>query len=402
MKKRTFALTLAGVLTIGLLSGCGGGNEPTQTPDADNTQTPGDSASAVTLQIGGIGPLTGDAAIYGLATQWGAQVAVDQINALNGPIKLEYNFQDDTNDTETSISAYNNLKDWGMDILYGCTTTAPCIAVAAETNADRYFQLTPSGSSPDITAGKDNAFQMCFTDPNQGVAAADYMKAKDLGTKVAVLYNNGDPYSTGVAQGFIKHAGEIDLDVVTEQTFPSDTNTDFNVQLKACQDAGADLVFMPIYYTPASLVLAQADQMGYKPLFFGADGIDGILAIEGFDTKLTEGMMMMTPFNAAATDERTVTFVKEFKALSNGVDPNQFAADGYDCMYAIYEAAQKAGVTDEMTPEEICDAMIDVFTSGDFKMDGLTGTDMSWQTTGEVSKNPMVVVIKDGAYVTME
>lgn len=401
MKKRTLALTLAGVLTVGLLAGCGGGSEPSEAPSEAPSENPGGETAAVTLKIGGIGPLTGDAAIYGQATDYGAQVAVNQINALNGPVKLEYNFQDDTGDAETAIAAYNNLKDWEVDVIYGCTTTTPCVAVAAETYAERYFQLTPSGSSPDITAGKDNMFQMCFTDPNQGVTAADYVKANGLGSKVAVLYNNGDGYSTGIAQGFISQAEEIGLEVVTQQTFPSDTNTDFNVQLKACQDAGADLVFMPIYYTPASLVLAQADQMGYDPVFFGGDGMDGILTIDGFDTALAEGLMLMTPFNATATDERTVTFVKEYKALSGSPEaPNQFAADGYDCMYAIYEAAQKAGITAEMTPQEICEALIGVFTSGDFAVDGLTGTGMTWQTNGEVSKDPMVVVIESGAYVT--
>jgi len=355
------------------------------------------AAGAVTVKVGGIGPLTGGTAVYGVATQRGAQIAVDEINALDGAVKLELNFQDDTGVAETAVSAYNKLKDWDVDLIYGCTTTAPCVSVASETYAERYFQLTPSASSTDVTAGKDNVFQMCFTDPGQGITAADYVKDNALASKVAVLYNNGDAYSTGIAQGFISQAKEIGLEVVAEQTFPADTNTDFNVQITACKDAGAELVFMPIYYTPASLVLAQAKQMGYAPLFFGGDGMDGILTLEGFDTALAEGLLLMTPFNATSAEERTANFVSKYES-EYGETPNQFAADGYDCMYAIYEACLKIDGLADMDHEALCTALVELFTSSDFSFDGLTGLGMTWGTNGEVSKDPMVVEVKDGAY----
>lgn len=386
--KKLFAIVLVLALCLACFAGCG-------SKDADK----GSADGAVTIRIGGIGPLTGGAATYGVATQNGAQIAVDEINALGGAIKLEYDFQDDTGAAETAVSAYNELKDWEVDVIYGCTTTAPCVAVSSETFADRYFQLTPSASSPDVTAGKDNVFQMCFTDPNQGATAANFVKDNGLAAKVGVIYNNGDSYSTGIAQGFIAKAAELGLEVVTEQTFPADTNTDFNVQLTACKDAGAELVFMPIYYGPASLILAQADQMGYDPIFFGGDGMDGILAIEGFDTSLAEGLMLLTPFNATATDERTANFVKVYQE-KYGEIPNQFAADGYDCMYAIYEACLKIEGIEKLNHEELCAKLIEIFTSGDFKVDGLTGLGMTWQANGEVSKDPMVVEIVGGAYVT--
>lgn len=252
-----------------------------------------------------------------------------------------------------------------------------------------------------MTAGKDNVFQMCFTDPNQGVTAADYISEHQLGTKIGVIYNNGDAYSTGIAEAFIAHAAEIGLEVVATETFPSDKNTDYNVQLNACKDAGADLVFLPIYYTPASLILAQANAMGYAPTFFGADGMDGILAMEGFDASLAEGLMLMTPFNASSTDDATVSFVEAYQELSGGETPNQFAADGYDCIYAIYAALQQIDGLADMDHEALCDALIAVFTSSDFSMDGLTGSGMTWGTNGEISKDPVVVVIQDGAYVTM-
>ncbi|MCI9667516.1 MAG: ABC transporter substrate-binding protein [Angelakisella sp.] len=401
---KRFAACLLAALMVVAMAACGGNNnQQSSTPggNAGNSTSAGNDAPAgtVTIKVGGIGPLTGDLAQYGTATEWGAQVAVDEINALNGPIRLEYDFQDDTGVAETGVAAYNSLKDWDVDVIYGTTTTAPCVAVASETFADRYFQLTPSASSPDVTAGKDNAFQMCFTDPGQGVAAANYLKDNNLGTKIGVIYNNGDAYSTGIAQAFAEKAKELGLDVVATQTFPADTTTDYTVQLNACKDAGADLVFLPIYYTPASLILAQAKQMSYAPIFFGADGMDGMLDMEGFDKSLAEGLMLMTPFNASATDSRTTTFVESYKKLSGGVLPNQFAADGYDCMYAIYEACCQIEGVGEMDHSQLCDALIALFTSGTFKVDGLTGTGMTWLESGEISKDPVVVKVENGAYI---
>ena len=253
MYKKIFAIMMAAAMMLTCLAGCGN-DKP---------------ASSATIKIGGIGPLTGDAATYGIATKQGAEIAVAEINAKGG-IQFELNFQDDEADGEKGVNAYNALKDWDMQILYGCTTTGSCVAVAGETYADRYFQLTPSASSTDVTNGKDNVFQMCFTDPNQGIAAADYVKANNLGTKLAVLYNNSDAYSTGIANAFVARAKELGMDVVAEVTFPDDKNTDYSTQLNQAKDAGADMMFLPIYYTPASLMLAQAKDMGYAPTFFGA------------------------------------------------------------------------------------------------------------------------------------
>lgn len=399
--KKFLAMALTGVMCVGLLAGCSNGSSGTTSAPSggSSASTPASSTAGAdgAIKIGGIGPLTGSAATSGIATKQGAEIAVDEINALGG-IQLSLEFQDDEGDAEKAINAYNALKGNGMQIVYGCTTTTPCVSVAAETFNERYFQLTPSASSTDVTAGKDNVFQMCFTDPDQGVTAANYVAENGLATKVAVIYNNGDAYSTGIAQGFISQAAEVGLEVVAEQTFPDDTNTDFTVQLNAAKDGGAELVFMPIYYTPASLILNQAKSMGYEPTFMGGDGMDGILAIEGFDTSLAEGLLLMTPFNASATDERTASFVSEYQTRYNEI-PNQFAADGYDCIYAIYEACQKAGVTADMSHEDICAALISTFTSSDFSVDGLTGSGMTWAATGEISKAPLVFEVQDGVYV---
>ncbi len=404
---KILALLLAVMMMVSVFGACSGSPEATPAPENEGEPTEAPeggegenepSSNGGTIKIGGLGPLTGSAAVYGIATKQGAEVAVAEINAKGG-LQFELDFQDDEGDAEKGVNAYNNLKGNGAQIIYGCTTTTPCVAVAAETFNDRYFQLTPSASSTDVTAGRDNVFQVCFTDPNQGATAAQVIKDKGLGTKIAVIYNNGDAYSTGIYNAFQAKADEIGLEVVEAQTFPDDTNTDFNVQLSAAQSAGADLVFMPIYYTPASLILNQAKTMGYEPTFFGCDGMDGILDLEGFDTSLAEGLMLMTPFNAWGEDERTVNFVSAYQEAYSSL-PNQFAADGYDCMYAIYEACQKAGITADMSASEICEALIATFTSGDFSVDGLTGSGMTWSTAGEVSKAPVVVKVEEGKYVT--
>ena len=409
--KKFLSLLMAAVMVFALVA-CGGNTANTGSTNnsGSNSADTGDTGSdsgAITIKIGGIGPLTGDNAVYGLATDYGAQIAVDEINELGGNIQFEYDFQDDTGVGETAVSAYNALKDWDVDIIYGCTTTDPCISVAAETNSDRYFQLTPSASSTDVTAGKDNVFQMCFTDPGQGVAAGNYVVDNSLGTKIGVIYNNGSAYSTGIAESFISTVEAAGLEVVATETYPSDDNTDYNVQITACRDAGADLVFLPIYYTPASLILNQAkNQLNYTPTFFGGDGMDGILTMEGFDTSLADGLMLLTPFNASATDEATVNFVTKYEE-AYGETPNQFAADGYDCIYAIYEALQQVDNLSEIAAmdyaerhEALCDALIGVFTSAEFSFDGITGSGMTWGTNGEVSKDPIVVSVEDGVYVT--
>ena len=409
--KKFLSLLMAAVMVFALVA-CGGNTANTGSTNnsGSNSADTGDTGSdsgAITIKIGGIGPLTGDNAVYGLATDYGAQIAVDEINELGGNIQFEYDFQDDTGVGETAVSAYNALKDWDVDSIYGCTTTDPCISVAAETNSDRYFQLTPSASSTDVTAGKDNVFQMCFTDPGQGVAAGNYVVDNSLGTKIGVIYNNGSAYSTGIAESFISTVEAAGLEVVAAETYPSDDNTDYNVQITACRDAGADLVFLPIYYTPASLILNQAkNQLNYTPTFFGGDGMDGILTMEGFDTSLADGLMLLTPFNASATDEATVNFVTKYEE-AYGETPNQFAADGYDCIYAIYEALQQVDNLSEIAAmdyaerhEALCDALIGVFTSAEFSFDGITGSGMTWGTNGEVSKDPIVVAVEDGVYVT--
>ena len=406
--KKLIAMLLA-VAMVSSMTACGTSagsnvaeNAGSTAGTAENASTAeaAGNASGAAIKLGGIGPLTGAAAIYGNATKYGSELAVEEINALGG-LQFEIKWEDDEHDPEKSVNAYNNLKDWGMQALVGTTTTAPCVAVSAETNADRIFELTPSASSTDVVDGKDNVFQMCFTDPNQGTASAQYISEKKLGTKIAVIYNNSDAYSTGIYNKFKAEAETLGLEIVSATTFTDDTANDFSVQLGEAKSAGADLVFLPIYYTPASRILKQAKDMSYAPKFFGVDGMDGILDLEGFDTSLAEGVMLLTPFSADASDERTQNFVAKYKE-KYGDTPNQFAADAYDCVYAIYQACQKAGITADMSASDICEKMIETFTASDFTFDGLTGTGMTWAATGEVSKEPKGMEIKNGAYVGMD
>ena len=356
--------------------------------------------AADAFKLGSSGPLTGGAAIYGISVMNGLQIAVDEINAMDDGFKFEFMSQDDEADSgDKAINAYNTLMDWGMQVMAGTVTSGSGITVAAQAFEDRLFMLTPSGSSVDLIADKDNAFQVCFTDPNQGVASADYFADHFASAKVAVIYRNDDAYSQGIRDTFVKEAAAKNVEVVYEGTFTNDTATDFTVQLTAAKDAGADMIYLPIYYQPASVILTQADQMGYKPNFFGNDGMDGILGQENFDTKLAEGVYLLTPFSADADDARTQAFVAEYQKRYNEI-PNQFAADGYDAAFILKAALQAAGCTPDMSAADICDALVAVMPT--IKVDGITGNGMTWAASGEVSKAPMAVVIKDGAYVTPE
>ena len=392
MKKKFMCMFLAAAMTLSMAA-CGSKSDDTNT-DA-NTNTDGtDSAEVQTFKLGSSGPLTGDAAIYGMAVVQGAELAVNEINASDSKIKFEFQKQDDEADGEKAVNAYNTMMDWGMQVLVGPTTTGASVAVADACYNDRTFMLTPSASSTDVTAGKDNVFQVCFTDPNQGVGAADYMAENFADAKIAVIYRNDDAYSQGIRDTFVKEAGDKGLSVVYEGTFTNDTASDFSVQLAGAQNAGADLVFLPIYYQPASIIFSQAKAMGYAPTFFGVDGMDGILTMPGFDASLAEGLMLMTPFSA--TVDSSKAFVEAYTA-AYGTEPNQFAADAYDGVYIIKQALEAAGCTADMSNADICDALVKVMTSISYT--GLTGTDMTWNAEGQVSKAPTAYVVKDGQYV---
>ena len=356
----------------------------------------GQQATGTAIRIGGIGPLTGGAAIYGNAVKNGAQLAVEEINAKGG-LQLELKFEDDENDVEKSLNAYNNLKDWGMQVLLGTVTTQPCLQIAPQAAEDNMFLLTPSASAPEVVVSA-TAFQVCFTDPNQGQASADYIKENGLASKVAIIYDSSDPYSAGVHDKFKQQASVNGLEVVADEAFTADSKTDFSVQVQKAKSAGADLVFLPIYYSEANLIIQEMKKQSYEAAVFGCDGLDGLLTIPGADTSLFEGVMLLTPFAADAQDEKTQNFVTTYKERFGDV-PNQFAADAYDGVYAIFTACEQAGITPDMSASDICDKLVE--TMPQITLDGLTGSGMKWETTGEVNKEPRAVKIGNGAYVGM-
>lgn len=400
--KKSLSVLLTAALAATALAGCGsdagnGTDGSSSAGSAAGTETQaGNSASGETFKIGSIGPTTGSNAIYGTAVMDGAQIAVDEINAAGGinGYQISFKFEDDQSDAEKSVNAYNSLKDWGMQALMGTVTTTPCVAVVEKTAQDGMYQLTPSASSTDVIEN-DNVFQICFTDPNQGSASAQYIAENKLATKVAVIYDSSDVYSSGIEANFVSEAENQGLEVVAEEAFTADSKTDFSTQLQKAQSAGAELVFLPIYYTEASIILTQADSMGFDVDFFGCDGLDGLLGVENFDKELAEGVMLLTPFAADADDEATKAFVAKYQEQYKDL-PNQFAADAYDAIYVMKAAIEAADATPDMSVTDLGTGMSEAMTT--ITVDGLTGESMKWEATGEVSKAPKAVVIKDGSY----
>jgi len=347
------------------------------------------------IKIGCIGPLTGGYAQYGLAVEYGAKIAAEEINALGG-VQFEILSEDDQGDGELGVNAYNKLLDDGVTVFLATVTSGSCAAVADVAYEERVFMLTPTGSADNITVGKDNIYRVCFKDSAQGTLSAQYIAENGLPTKVGVIYNNSSDYSMGIYQSFKTKAAEVGVEIVAEAAFSDDNNPDFSVQIAQMKDAGAELVFLPIYYTPASLILTQSNAVDYDPIFFGVDGMDGILGVEGFDTTLAEGVMLLTPFSADAEDELTKNFVTKYQEL-HGEIPNQFAADAYDGVYILAKAIEAAGITAETSPEDACEMLISVFPGMEYT--GVTGS-MVWDATGEANKAPMAVVIENGVYVS--
>ena len=402
--KKVAALCVAAAMAVPF-TGC----------SSNSTSSTGDSGAANSttaeggvLKIGGIGPVTGGAALYGIAVKNAAELAVKEINengGING-MQVEFKFEDDVHDAEKSVNAYNSLKDWGMQILMGTVTSTPCQAVVEETHNDNMFQLTPSGSAVE-SIKYDNAFRVCFSDPNQGAASAKYIGENGIASKVAVIYNSSDVYSTGIYEKFAEEAANQPFEIVSAEAFTDDSKSDFTVQITKAKDAGAELVFLPIYFQEASLILQQANSLGYAPKYFGCDGLDGLLDVENFDISLAEGVMLLTPFAADATDDATVSFVKAYEA-AYGDTPIQFAADAYDAIYIIKAAAEKAGITADMSISEMGDALKAAMT--EITVDGLTGSGITWDADGEPTKEPKAVKIviteaedgtKTGAYAAM-
>ncbi len=404
MKKlsKVISVLSAFAMVMSMLAGCSDASgDVTSTESGDATVT---ESGASTFKIGGIGPTTGAAAIYGSDVRDAIQIAVDEINEAGGinGYQIEYKFEDDEHNAEKSVNAYNTLKDWGMQMLVGCVTSAPTIAVSEKTHEDNMFMLTPSGTAVNCVQ-YDNAFRVCFSDPNQGSASAEYIAGNSSlkDSNIAIIYDSSTEYSAGIHDSFVSKASELGLNVVADTAFTTDSATDFTVQLQTAKDAGADLIFLPIYYNEASLILTQANTMGYAPTFFGCDGMDGILEVENFDTSLAEGLMLLTPFSATATDDLTVSFVSKFEEMTGHV-PNQFGADAYDAVYAIKAVCEAQNITPDMSVSDICEAMKTGMVEVELDNVLTSPTTLSWEASGEPNKDPRAVVITNGVYELCE
>ncbi len=383
MSRRSMIAGAAGLGVMGALAGCS--SSSSSSSDGSSTSTEG------AFKIGMIGPLTGAAATYGVSAKQGAELAVKDFSG--DDYTFEIKSEDDQADGEKGVTAFNTLADWGMQALVGPVTTGAAVAVSGEI-ADDMLMITPSASSLDVTKGKTTVFQVCFTDPTMGTSAAKFLAENYPDEKIALFYNSGDTYSSGIADAFKEQAEESKLDIVDTETFKDDSSTSFTNQLTTAKEAGATFIFAPIYYTPASVLLKNASDMGYEMTMMGTDGMDGILSVEGFDTSLAEGLLLMTPFSA--DDEKNADFVAAYED-AYGETPNQFAADGYDCVHAIYEALKKAELGSDVDPAEAATALADAMR--EITVEGLTG-ELSWNDEGQVEKPATAYVIKNGKYIT--
>ncbi|MBD5128858.1 MAG: ABC transporter substrate-binding protein [Ruminococcaceae bacterium] len=390
--KRVAAVSLAAVMTLGF-AGCNSNGD-----DSGNAGNGGSAGEGGTLVIGGIGPITGPAAQYGVAVKNGAQLAVDEINANGGVngMTLKLEFGDDEHDPEKSINAYNDLKDKGMKLLIGTVTSAPCEAVSKEAAKDNMFLLTPSGSSVECITAGDNCYRMCFTDPMQGSIAANYI-ADSLGfKKIGVIYDSSDSYSTGIVSGFEETAASRGLEIVAKEAFTQDAKTDFSVQIQKISESGAEMLFLPFYYSEAALVIQQAQGVLNIPIF-GGDGLDGLIGLleESNNVALADGVYVMSPYAASSPDAKSAAFTSAYQAKFTD-QVNQFAADAYDCVYAVKAALEKAGVKDaSISAKDLGDQLKAAMTQ--IELDGVTGL-TKWAANGEPEKAPKVmkIVVNDG------
>ena len=386
MKKWTkvFSLVLAVAMVFCLFAACGDNGD-----DVDEN-------GLKTLLIGGIGPLTGDYANYGTSVYHGAQIAVNEINAahpegING-YKLELSFMDSAASPDQAVSSYGSLVDKGMKVSLGGVLSGECAAVVAAAKEDGFLVLTPSGSAVSAIEGSDNAFRVCFSDPAQGKVSADYISEKNLAKKVAVFYGSDNDYCVGLYDTFKAECAVKGIEIVEVQTFTATTNTDFSTQIDKIEASGAELVFLPIYAAEASSFLSQAKAKGKltNMVKYGCDGLDGILT-KIDDPTTVNGVMMLTPFAADSTDAKVQNFVNLYKTDYNAT-PDQFAADGYDAIYTIVAALQKAGITAD-NADDFNSRLVAAMTQ--ITVEGVTGK-MTWTPDGEPTKSPMAMVYQDG------
>ena len=370
--KKTLSLVLVLAMSILALAGCGGGDVASYT--ANNTE----------YVIGGTGPLTGDASSYGISVQNGANIAIEEINAaggLNG-VNFKFDIKDDQAAADKASTAYDQLFEAGMQIAIGSVTSGSCEAFATKAASDNLFFMTPSASA-EICIAEPNAFRVCFGDPDQGVLAAQELVANY--ETIGAIYDESDTYSSGIYEAFEAEMANLGVEY-TVKTFNAENNKDFSTQVEALKDC--DVIFLPIYYTEAGLIAKACVAKGSDAVLFGCDGLDGVAG--QIDETVTNQIKYITPFDVNSTDATVSAFVTSYEA-KYGVKPDQFAADGYDAVMAIYEAMKAAGVNDvTITPDALCEAVTAAITAEGFTYTGATGT-MSWDASGAATKVPVII-----------
>ncbi len=337
------------------------------------------------FKIGATGPLTEETASYGISVQQGAKLAVKHINAKGG-IQLSFAMLDDKAGAEDASSNYDTLYDAGMQASLGGVTSGSGEAFAKKANADQIFSMSPSASADPVIANMKYSFRLCFGDPDQGKLAAQEIKSAGY-TKVGALYDESDSYSSGIYAAFKAEMASLGITYI-EQTFDKENNKDFSVQAEALK--GCDVVFMPFYYTEASLFIKKSIEKQSSAVFFGCDGFDGI---KKYVEDVTNKIMYITPFDAESEEENVKAFVDAYQAEYNAI-PDQFAADAYDVVMVIAAALEKAGVTDySISASDLGEILYNTVTAGDFSYNGLTGNDMKWSADGKCEKAPKIVVL---------
>lgn len=377
MKK--FLCMMMAVLMVLAMAACGG--EP-----ANNGGN--DTPDATTVKIGGIGPLTGAYANYGLSEKNGAELAVKEINEAGGIAgkQIELSYQDSQGESESAVNAYGKLMDWGMEVSLGCVLSGENASVVAAARDDDVLLITPSGSADKCIDGNDKAFRVCFYDSYQGAAAAQYIKENNIVDTVGVLYQSDVDYSVGLYNAFVDQCGKLGITIAETQTFTASTSTDFSTQVNALVSSGVKLVFIPFYAEEASTFLTQArGKFADGVYFFGADGLDGILGKVAQDPTIANNVLMLTPFSADNPAENVQSFVKKYQE-AYGATPDQFAADAYDAIYAIKAAVEKAGSTSGA-------ALASALTS--LTVEGVTGV-MTWTADGNTNKPASAILYYDG------
>ncbi len=335
--------------------------------------------------IGATGPLTGDASAYGNSVKNGAQIAIDEINAaggLNGN-KFKFEIKDDKAAAADAATGYDALFDDGMQISLGSVTSGSCESFASKAAEDNLFFMTPSASAANVIENRSNAFRVCFGDPDQGILAAEEL-VKNY-KKIGAIYDTSDAYSKGIYDAFEAEMKKLNK-TYEVQSFDAENKKDFSTQVEALKDC--DVIFLPIYYTEAGLIAKACVAKNVKAVLFGCDGLDGVAG--QIDDSVTNEVKYITPFDVNNKEQKSADFVKAYKEKYNA-DPDQFAADAYDAVYAVFEAMKAAGIDDvTIEPSELCDKVVAAITADSFTYEGVTGK-MTWDESGACNKVPVIV-----------